>query len=161
MQMNHRSQELKGEETWWTTLCGSLCSFNGVLQFFIQTRVMLLRTSGVFFQSTDVYFHLRFQQADGCKHAPKTPSHSTAPLGLFPLSFQTFSCFIGVTKYLHKAEVILAAVNKELCICSICQAVCFCSCAAGRVCTHIASRIGGEQAISSQPSQTVFLTNYG
>lgn len=48
-QMNQRSQELKGEEIWWTTLCGSPHGFNGILQVFTQTRVMLLCTSGVIF----------------------------------------------------------------------------------------------------------------
>ena len=38
MQVNQRSQELKGEETWWTTLCCSLCGFSGVLQFLLRSN---------------------------------------------------------------------------------------------------------------------------
>lgn len=70
---------------------------------------------------------LWLQQADGCMHILETLSHGAPPLGSFPLSVQTFSCFISVTKYLHEAAVILAAVNRELHICSICQGVWFLS----------------------------------
>lgn len=89
---------------------------------FILPRAMILRTLGVFFWSTDC-FDLWLQRADGCVHILETLSHGAPPLGSFPLSVQTFSCFIGVTKYLHEAAVILAAVNRELHICSICQGV--------------------------------------
>lgn len=76
------------------------------------------------------------RQVGACTFLKRHPMVLHLWAHFYSLLVQTFSHFIGIAKYLHKAAVILAAVNRELRICSICQGVCFCSCTAGWASIH-------------------------
>lgn len=146
-----QSWELQGEEMQWMTLHGPLIF--AVLFFSshsIQTQAVLSRTLSAFFQNTAVFWPLD----PAGMWIPEMLSHITHLWASFSsLLAQTFACFIGISKYLHEAAVILAMANTVTRICSICWGVCFRSCAA----VVEWDRAGEERAASSWPSQTAFI----
>lgn len=134
MQVNQWSRQLKGEETMLDNPLWFPMRFqrrSSVLASFRHERCFYAPWEYFSRALTCVSTFVSNRQVGACT----SPKHHPTVLDLWVLFYclliQTFLCFISIAKYLRKAAVLLAVVNWQLRIRSICQGVCFCSCAAG------------------------------